>query len=73
VTRAYSPQRCSGCPYNGSTAIAPFPMIAVPHYIAPDEYLNLERQSPIRHEYRQGLVYAMAGKSSIMAPAIKSF
>ena len=38
-------------------------MIAVPHYIAPDEYLNLERQSPIRHEYRQGLVYAMAGGS----------
>jgi hypothetical protein len=48
-------------------------MIAVPHYIAPDEYLNLERQSPIRHEYRQGLVYAMVGKSSMMAPAIKSF
>jgi hypothetical protein len=48
-------------------------MIAVPHYIAPDEYLNLERQSPIRHEYRQELVYAMAGKSSMMAPAIKSF
>lgn len=37
------------------------PMIAVPHYISPDEYLALEQQSPNRHEYRQGLVYAMAG------------
>ncbi|MEM7793213.1 MAG: Uma2 family endonuclease [Cyanobacteria bacterium P01_C01_bin.118] len=36
-------------------------MIAVPHYISPEEYLVLERQSAIRHEYRQGLVYAMAG------------
>lgn len=36
-------------------------MIAVPHYISPEEYLNIERQSPIRHEYRRGLVYAMAG------------
>lgn len=36
-------------------------MIAVPHYISPEEYLALERQSAIRHEYRQGLVYAMAG------------
>lgn len=36
-------------------------MIAVPHYISPEEYLIIERQSPIRHEYRRGLVYAMAG------------
>ncbi|MDY6784173.1 MAG: Uma2 family endonuclease [Cyanobacteriota bacterium] len=36
-------------------------MIALPHYIPPEEYLDIERQSPIRHEYRQGLVYAMAG------------
>lgn len=36
-------------------------MIAVPHYISPEEYLDIERQSPIRHEYRHGLVYAMAG------------
>lgn len=36
-------------------------MIAVPNYISTDEYLTLERQSPIRHEYRRGLVYAMAG------------
>lgn len=37
------------------------PMIAVPHYICPEEYLAMESQSPIRHEYRYGLVYAMAG------------
>jgi Uma2 family endonuclease len=36
-------------------------MIAVPHYISPKDYLDIERQSPIRHEYRRGLVYAMAG------------
>ncbi|MDJ0580044.1 Uma2 family endonuclease [Crocosphaera sp.] len=36
-------------------------MIAVPHYISPQEYLDMERQSQIRHEYRRGLVYAMAG------------
>lgn len=36
-------------------------MIAVPNYINPQEYLAIERQSQIRHEYRRGLVYAMAG------------
>jgi Uma2 family endonuclease len=36
-------------------------MIAVPHYITPEEYLDIERQSPIRHEYRRGLAYAMTG------------
>lgn len=36
-------------------------MIAIPHYISPEEYLSIERRSPIRHEYRYGLVYAMAG------------
>ncbi|WP_318655519.1 Uma2 family endonuclease [Leptolyngbya sp. KIOST-1] len=36
-------------------------MIAVPNYISADEYLDLERQSNLRHEYRRGLVYAMAG------------
>ena len=30
-------------------------MIAVPHSISPDEYLDIERQNPIRHEYRRGL------------------
>jgi Uma2 family endonuclease len=37
------------------------PMIAVPNYISAEEYLSIERQSEIRHEYRHGLVYAMAG------------
>ncbi|ESA32394.1 hypothetical protein N836_27780 [Leptolyngbya sp. Heron Island J] len=36
-------------------------MVAIPHYISPEEYLALERQSSIRHEYQRGLVYAMAG------------
>ncbi len=38
-------------------------MIAVPHYISPADYLALEGQNPIRHEYRRGLVYAMTGGS----------
>ena len=38
-------------------------MIAVPNYVSPEEYLDIERQNPIRHEYRRGLVYAMAGGS----------
>ena len=38
-------------------------MIAIPHYISPEEYLSIERQSSICHEYRQGLVYAMAGET----------
>ncbi|MGF1518469.1 MAG: Uma2 family endonuclease [Nodosilinea sp.] len=36
-------------------------MIAVPNYISAEEYLSIERQSQVRHEYRRGLVYAMAG------------
>lgn len=36
-------------------------MIAIPNYITPEEYLSIERQSIHRHEYRRGLVYAMAG------------
>lgn len=38
-------------------------MIAVPHYISPEDYLDIERQSPIRHEYRRGLAYAMVGST----------
>lgn len=38
-------------------------MIAIPNYISPNEYLEIEHQSPIRHEYRRGLVYAMAGST----------
>ena len=36
-------------------------MIAIPHYINPQDYLDIERDNPIRHEYRRGLVYAMVG------------
>lgn len=41
-------------------------MIATPSYdyISPAEYLQEEESSPIKHEYRQGQVYAMAGASN---------
>lgn len=38
-------------------------MIAIPAGFNAQEYLALEREHPIRHEYRRGLVYAMAGGS----------
>jgi Uma2 family endonuclease len=33
------------------------------NYISPEEYLKLEEISPLKHEYIQGEVYAMAGAS----------
>ena len=41
-------------------------MIANPEtlYLTPDEYLSCEETSDIKHEYRQGEVYAMAGASN---------
>lgn len=36
-------------------------MIAVPNYLSPEEYLELELNSQHRHEYHYGLAYAMAG------------
>ncbi|MBD2195422.1 MULTISPECIES: Uma2 family endonuclease [Calothrix] len=41
-------------------------MVATPNstYISPEDYLKAEESSPIKHEYRQGLVYAMAGASN---------
>jgi Uma2 family endonuclease len=41
-------------------------MVATPNstYISPEDYLKAEETSPIKHEYRQGLVYAMAGASN---------
>lgn len=36
-------------------------MIVVPHYISPSDYLELEQNSQHHHEYREGLVYAIAG------------
>ena len=38
-------------------------MIAVPAGFSPQEYLALEHDNAVRHEYRRGLVYAMAGGS----------
>ncbi|OUL18960.1 hypothetical protein BV372_33870 [Nostoc sp. T09] len=41
-------------------------MVATPNssYISPEDYLKGEETSPIKHEYRQGQVYAMAGASN---------
>jgi Uma2 family endonuclease len=38
-------------------------MVANPnfYYISPKDYLEGERQSPIKHEYQRGRVYAMVG------------
>lgn len=32
-------------------------------YFSPKDYLEIEKTNPIKHEYRQGLIYAMAGAS----------
>ena len=42
-------------------------MVAVPHYVSPSEYLSIDRDSTVRHEYRCGLIYAMAGGGTAYA------
>ncbi|MBE9070704.1 Uma2 family endonuclease [Leptolyngbya cf. ectocarpi LEGE 11479] len=39
-------------------------MIASPSHLTADEYLAFERASSVKHEYRSGQVYAMAGASN---------
>ncbi|NMG59235.1 Uma2 family endonuclease [Geitlerinema sp. P-1104] len=39
-------------------------MVAIPAGFSPEEYLRLEEQALTRHEFRCGLVYAMAGGSA---------
>lgn len=36
--------------------------MVVPNYVSAEEYLSIERQSMIRHEYRRGLMYAMGSE-----------
>ena len=38
-------------------------MVAIPAGFSPEEYLQLEKRADDRHEFRCGLVYAMAGGS----------
>jgi Uma2 family endonuclease len=42
-------------------------MIANPNTssVSPEAYLQAEQDSPVKHEYRRGLVYAMAGASNV--------
>jgi Uma2 family endonuclease len=39
-------------------------MVASRQYLSPEAYLALERDSIIKHEYRNGQIYAMAGASN---------
>ncbi len=40
-------------------------MIASPQHLTLDDYLQLEAQSPVKHEYIDGEAYAMAGASDV--------
>jgi Uma2 family endonuclease len=42
-------------------------------YFSPDEYLEFERYSNVRHEYQRGLVYAMAGTKKFHAQIASNF
>ena len=36
-------------------------MVALNYYVSPEDYLEGERVSSIKHEYQRGLIYAMVG------------
>ena len=38
-------------------------MIAIPAGFSPQDYLAVEQENTLRHEFRYGLVYAMTGGS----------
>lgn len=40
-------------------------MVASPQYLTPEDYLQLEAESPVKNEYFGGEVYAMAGASDV--------
>jgi Uma2 family endonuclease len=39
-------------------------------YLSIEEYLQAEKSSPIKHEYIQGQIYAMAGASNAHVTSI---
>jgi Uma2 family endonuclease len=52
--------------YKGKQTQEELPMIANPssRYIVSEDYLKEEADSPVKHEYRQGQIHAMAGASN---------
>ncbi|MEG3910090.1 hypothetical protein QUB37_25905 [Microcoleus sp. AT3-A2] len=44
--------------------------MAIPSGFSPEDYLALERDHTVRHEYRRGLVYAMAGVAMTTAVSV---